>query len=316
MGSTFLLFPGQGAQQVGMGADFAARSRAAKSVFETAGRVLGYDLLAVCANGPASELTRTDVQQPAILATSAASLSALRESGRIADADVGGAFGLSLGEFTALWAAGALSLEDALHLVKERGLGMQEASAAVPSGMSAMRCEEAVAAEACAKARAATGGVCVVANLNSPGQVVISGDLPTLAAAEEAAKAAGVRRPIRLDVAGAFHSPLMAPGARRLERALSDVEIRRPLFPVFSNVTARAHDDPKEIRANLVAQVTSPVRFLDCVRAARAAGMERAVEVAPGLVLTGLLGKIYPAVVVTSVPSADAWAALPAGRSA
>lgn len=310
------MFPGQGAQSVGMGADFAGSFPAAKSVFDVAARVLGYDLLAVCANGPASELTRTDVQQPAILATGAAALSALRESGRVGGSEIGGAFGLSLGEFTALWAAGALTLEDALLLVRERGLGMQEASAAVPSGMSALRCEEAVAAEACAKGRATTGGVCVVANLNSPGQVVISGDLPTLSAAEEAAKAAGVRRPIRLDVAGAFHSPLMEPGARRLEKALSTVTVSRPRFPVFSNVTGRAHEDPAEIRANLIAQVTHPVRFMDCVRNAKAAGMDRAVEVAPGLVLTGLLGKIDSTIAVTSVPNADAVAALPAGRTA
>ena len=306
---TALVFPGQGAQHVGMGADVAAVDAAAAAVFRTASQVLGYDLLRLCAEGPAAELLRTDVQQPAILATGAAVVSALRASGRLPDAAVGGAMGLSLGEFTALWSAGSLALEDALVLVRERGLGMQEASAAVPSGMSALRCEPEVAEAACAKARDATKGVCVVANLNAPGQVVISGDLPTLAAAEEAAKAAGVRRPIRLEVAGAFHSPLMAPGARRLEKALASVVLKRPRFPVWSNVTGRAHDDPAEIRRNLIAQVTSPVRFLDDVRAARAAGMVRAVEAPPGLVLSGLLGKIDAAIEVRAVPNADAFAA-------
>lgn len=314
-GSTVLLFPGQGAQHVGMGADVAAVDAAAADVFARAGRVLGFDLRRVCAEGPADQLLRTDVQQPAILAAGAAVVSALRASGRLPDAAVAGAIGLSLGEFTALWAAGALALEDALVLVRERGLGMQEASAAVPSGMSALRCEEAVAADACAKAHARTGGVCVVANLNAPGQVVVSGDLPTLSAAEEEAKTLGVRRPIRLEVAGAFHSPLMAPGARRLERALATVTVSRPRFPVWSNVTGRAHDDPAEIRANLVAQVTSPVRFMDDVRAARAAGMTRAVEAPPGLVLTGLMGKIDPAVEVKSVPNADAFAAFSLGSA-
>jgi [acyl-carrier-protein] S-malonyltransferase len=313
---TALLFPGQGAQHVGMGADFAAACPASKAVFEAASAVLGYDLEKTCAEGPASTLTRTDVQQPAILATGAAALAALRATGRLAEEDVGGAFGLSLGEFTALLAAGALSLEDALVLVRERGLGMQEASAAVASGMTALRCEEATAEAACAKARERTGGVCVVANLNAPGQVVISGDLPTLSAAEEEAKALGVRRPTRLDVAGAFHSPLMAPGARRLEAALAGATVRRPRFPVWSNVTGRAHDDPAEIRDHLVAQVTSPVRFLDCVRSARAAGMTRAIELAPGLVLTGLLQRIDAGCATSAVPNADALSAMPAGRGA
>jgi [acyl-carrier-protein] S-malonyltransferase len=313
---TALVFPGQGAQHVGMGADVAAIDASAADVFARASKVLGFDLLRVCAEGPASELTRTDVQQPAILAVGAAVVTALRTSGRLPEASTGGAMGLSLGEFTALWSAGALSLEDALVLVRERGLGMQEASAAVPSGMSAlMKCDEAQAAQACEQGRRATNGVCVVANLNAPGQVVISGDLPTLAAAEEAAKALGVRRPIRLDVAGAFHSPLMAPGARRLERALERVEVRRPKFPVWSNVTGRAHDDPAEIRRNLIAQVTSPVRFMDCVRAARAAGMARAVEPAPGLVLTGILGKIDATLEVKSVPNADAFSAWAPGST-
>lgn len=306
--SVLLLCPGQGAQHVGMGADVAAVSKAAADVFDEASQVLGFDLRTVCATGPAEALLRTDVQQPAILATGAAVLAALDAEGRLPREAVGGAVGLSLGEFTALYAAGALSLADALRLVRERGLGMQEASAAVPSGMSALRCEEAVAAAACEAASRRTGGVCVVANLNAPGQVVVSGDLGTLAAAEEEAKARGVRRPIRLEVAGAFHSPLMAPGARRLEAALQGVAVRRPAFPVWSNVTGRAHDDPAEIRANLIAQVTSPVRFLDDVRAARAAGLASAVEVPPGLVLSGLVGKIDPTLEVRSVPHADAFA--------
>jgi len=315
-GSTVLLFPGQGAQHVGMGADVAAVSPAAAEVFARAGAVLGFDLRAVCAAGPAAELLRTDVQQPAILATGAAVVTALRAAGKLPASAVGGAIGLSLGEFTALWAAGALPLEDAVRLVRERGIGMQEASAAVPSGMSALRCEEAVAAQACAAAAAKTGGVCVVANLNAPGQVVISGDLPTLAAAEEEAKALGVRRPIRLEVAGAFHSPLMAPGARRLEAALAGVTIARPTFPVWSNVTGRAHDDPAEIRRNLVAQVTSPVRFLEDVRAAKAAGLTRGLEAPPGLVLTGLVGKIDPTIEMKAVPNADAFAAFALGSPA
>jgi [acyl-carrier-protein] S-malonyltransferase len=312
-GFTALVFPGQGAQKVGMGVDFASNNEAAQAVFEAASRALGYDLLSLCASGPASALVPTDVQQPAILTVSAAVIESMRTSGRLPAGAVGGAFGLSLGEFTALWAAGSLTLKDALVLVRERGLGMQEASAAVASGMSALRCEEAVAEQACAAARAQTGGVCVVANLNAPGQVVISGDLPTLAAAEEAAKPLGVRRAIRLEVAGAFHSPLMAPGARRLEATLAGIEVRKPAFPVWSNVTGAATDDPGQIRRNLIAQVTSPVRFVACVQAARAAGMTRSIEPAPGVVLSGLISRIEPSVEAVSVPDFESMASVPAG---
>ena len=310
---TALVFPGQGAQKLGMGVDFAQANEAAQAVFEAASRALGYDLLALCANGPAEALVPTDVQQPAILTVSAAVIEAMRTSGRLPAGAVGGAFGLSLGEFTALWAAGSLTLKDALVLVRERGLGMQEASAAVPSGMSALRCEEAVAEQACAAGREKTGGVCVVANLNAPGQVVISGDLETLAAAEEAAKPLGVRRAVRLEVAGAFHSPLMAPGARRLEATLATVEVKTPQFPVWSNVTGAATDEPEEIRRNLIAQVTNPVRFVACVQAARAAGMARSLEPAPGVVLSGLISRIEPAVEVVSIPDADSLAKVAVG---
>jgi [acyl-carrier-protein] S-malonyltransferase len=314
VGSTALLFPGQGAQAVGMGADWADRHGAAARVFEVAARVLGYDLLAVCRDGPEDALLRTDVQQPAILATGAAAIAAMREAGALKDEDVGAAFGLSLGEFTALWAAGSLALEDALVLVRERGLGMQEASAARPSGMSALRCEPEVAEQACARARARTGGTCVVANRNAPGQAVISGDLETLAAAEEEAGTLGVRRPSRLDVAGAFHSPLMEAGARRLERALAGVRIAPPRVRVYSNVTGRAVSGPDEIRRNLVAQVTSPVLFLECVRSARRDGMARAVEAPPGTVLSGLLRRIDPEVEAVSAATPDALPAVAAGR--
>jgi [acyl-carrier-protein] S-malonyltransferase len=314
MRATALVFPGQGAQAVGMGADWADRHPAARRVFDAASRVLGYDLLALCRNGPASALVPTDVQQPAILATSAAAVSALREAGALGDDDVGAAFGLSLGEFTALWAAGSLSLEDALVLVRERGLGMQEASRLHPSGMTALRCEPEVAEEACAKARARTGGVCVVANRNAPGQAVISGDLATLSAAEEEAGTLGVRRPARLDVAGAFHSPLMEVGARRLERALSAVRVSPPRIAVYSNVTGRAVGDVEEIRRNLVAQVTSPVLFLECVRSAVRDGTKRAVEPPPGTVLSGLLRRIDPAVEVVAATTPDALPSLVPGR--
>lgn len=290
-----VLCPGQGAQKVGMGADVAERFPAARRVFDEASDVLGLDLLAVCRDGPESELVRTDLQQPAILAVGAAIHAALLESGRLPAAAPATAFGLSLGEFTALHVAGALDLRDALVLVRERGLGMQEASEAHPSGLTALRCETGDAEAVCAAARERTGGVCSVANINAPGQVVISGDLASLDAAEEIAKERGVRRPTRLPVAGAFHSVLMEPGARRLARALEGVEVRRPRVPVVSNVTARPTTDPDRIRENLVAQVTSPVRFVDCVRAAQELGVDATLEVGPGRVLSGLVRRIDPA---------------------
>jgi [acyl-carrier-protein] S-malonyltransferase len=289
---TVLFLPGQGAQHVGMGADVADAHPAAAEVFSAAGRALGYDLLRTCREGPATELTRTDVQQPAILATSAAFVEALRASGRLPDGALGGAIGLSLGEFTALWAAGALSLADALVLVRERGLGMQEASAAVPSGMSALRCEEPAAAAACAKAVARTGGVCVVANLNAPGQVVISGEKASLARASERLLASGAKRVLPLKVAGAFHSPVMEPAAARLAVELERTPFRDPRIPVVSNVTAAPVTTAAEARATLARQITSPVLLEASLRSLVEKGVRSFVEPGPGATLAGFVRKI------------------------
>ena len=304
MTATALVFPGQGAQHVGMGVDVADTYPEAADVFARAADVLGYDLLAICRNGPKDELVRTDVQQPAILAVGAAVTAALRAHGGLAGHDLQACFGLSLGEFTALHAAGALSLEDALVLVRERGLGMQEASEAHPSGMLAMRCEAADAEAVCVAAAEASGGVCRVANLNAPGQVVISGDNASLDAAERIAKERGLRRATRLPVAGAFHSPLMQIGAERLAKTLASIEIRTPDVPVISNVTAQPTQDPDQIRQNLIDQVTHPVRFMDCVRAAATLGVAQVIEPAPGRVLAGLIRRIDPE--IASVGANDA----------
>jgi [acyl-carrier-protein] S-malonyltransferase len=300
-----LAFPGQGAQHVGMGVEVADRWPSARKVFDVASAVLGIDLLAICRDGPEEALLRTDVQQPAILAVGAATTEALREAGATDDSRLRVVFGLSLGEFTALWAAGALTLPDALRLVRERGLGMQEASERVPSGLTALRCEPADAEAVCAEARAKTGGVCSIANLNAPGQVVISGDVKSLEEAEKAAAARGIRRPARLPVAGAFHSTLMESGARRLAAALETIDLRSPRVPVISNVTAQPTQDAAQIRRNLIAQVTSPVRFADCVRAAKALGVAEVVEPGPGRVLSGLVRRIDPDLVASSADSAE-----------
>lgn len=302
-----VLCPGQGAQRIGMGVDVADAWPAARRVFDEASDVLDLDLLGICRDGAASDLVRTDVQQPAILAVGAAVHAALKESGRLPVEAPKAAFGLSLGEFTALHVAGALSLADALILVRERGLGMQEASEAHPSGLTALRCDVETAEGICADARAATGGVCSVANVNAPGQVVISGDLASLDAAEAAARERGVRRATRLPVAGAFHSVLMEAAASRLVRALDAVHVGRPEVPIVANVTAQATTDPDTIRANLVAQVTSPVRFVDCVKAAHEdLGVRTTVELAPGRVLSGLVRRIDPEITTLSADTAEA----------
>lgn len=287
-----LLCPGQGAQAVGMGVAWAEASRAAADVFARSSEALGFDLLRLCGEGPAERLRRTDVCQPAILATSAASLAALVEDGRLDPASVTVALGLSLGEYTALYAAGVLELEDAVRLVRLRGEAMQEASDAAPSGMTTvLGIGRDEADEVCAEVTKA-GGVCVVANLNSPGQVVLSGDTEALDRAEAAAAERGYARAIRLEVAGAFHSPLMEPARARLETAIEATKFSPARFPVIANVDAEPSEDPAKLKGDLVRQLTSPVLFEASLRRAIADGAERFVELSPGRVLKGLMRKI------------------------
>ena len=301
-----LLCPGQGAQAVGMGVAWASRSARAREVFARASEVLGFDLLKLCAEGPAGKLTRTDVCQPAILVTSAACLAALLEEGRIEASQIHVALGLSLGEYTALHAAGVLSLEDAVRLVRLRGVAMQEASEKAASGMtSVIGISPAEAAEVCAAATR-QGGVCVVANLNSPGQVVLSGDKDALARAEAAAAERGFKRSVRLEVAGAFHSPLMEPARARLEAAIAAAEFRKPRFPVIGNVDGNPASDPKVLRGNLVRQLTSPVLFEASLRRAIADGAAKFVELSPGRVLCGLVKKIDRAIPREAFDGGDA----------
>jgi len=286
--STAILCPGQGAQSVGMGVGQVERSPAAAEVFERCSDALEFDLLDLCANGPAEQLTRTDVCQPAILATSAACLATLD----IDFSQVSAALGLSLGEYTALYAAGVLSLEDAVKLVRLRGVAMQEASEDSPSSMTCLLGATRDDAEDLCATVTADGGVCVVANLNAPGQVVISGDLAALDRAEALATERGFRRTIRLDVAGAFHSPLMEPARERLEAAIASTEFHVARCPVIGNVSAAPSSDPAILRDNLVRQLTSPVLFEASIRKAMELGIEKFVELAPGRILTGLVKKV------------------------
>jgi [acyl-carrier-protein] S-malonyltransferase len=290
MPQTAFLFPGQGAQSVGMGRQLCDTVPAARRLFDEAAEVLGYDLAAVCANGPAERLNATAVSQPAIFVASLAALESLRQTDPAAVAGVGAAAGLSLGEYTALVFAGALSFRDGLGVVRRRGEAMQAASDATPSGMvSILGPDAAEVAELCAKARSA--GTLEVANLLCPGNTVVSGSQAACAAVERLAEEAGART-IRLAVAGAFHTTIMKPADEALAAALAEVELRPPRVPVWSNVDARPHTDPDEIRQLLVRQVLQPVLWEQTMRNLLAAGFDRFYEVGPGRVLAGLLKRV------------------------
>ena len=302
MSKTALLFAGQGAQTVGMGKDFAAAVPAARQLFDRANEVLGYDLATVCFQGPEGELTKTEHAQPGIYLVSWIAFQLLRE--RVPGLEFQATAGLSLGEFTALAAAGALSFEDGLRVVRQRGRFMQEACDATQGGMAAViGLDEAALQPVCDEA-----GV-QLANLNCPGQIVISGATEKIAAACELATARGARKALPLPVAGAYHSPLMAGAQPKLEAALAGIPIRSATVPVISNVTAAPHGDPAQIRATLVRQVTASVRWEASMRALLAQGFTRFIELGPGAALSGFLKRIdggAQRLNVADVPSLEA----------
>ena len=285
MNKTALLFAGQGAQVVGMGKDFAANSATAKAWFDRADAALGYDLTSVCFNGPEAELTKTENAQPGIFLVSWVAFQLLKE--RIPELNFQATAGLSLGEFTALTAAGAMSFEDGLKVVRQRGKFMQEACEATKGGMAAvLNLDEAPTREVCEQAGVA------LANLNCPGQIVISGAIDKIAQACELAKAKGAKRALPLPVAGAYHSPLMASAQPKLEAELARATIQAPVVPVISNVTAKSHQDAVSIRTRLVEQVTSSVRWEDSMRYLLGEGFTRFIELGPGTALTGFMKRI------------------------
>src|SRR5271154_3096525 len=248
MSKTALLFAGQGAQAVGMGKDLAEKFPAAKNWFERANSALGYDLAKICFEGPETELTKTENAQPGIFLASWICFELLKE--KIPNLKFDATAGLSLGEFTALTAAGAMSFEDGLRVVRQRGKFMQEACDTTRGGMAAViGLDEIPTREVCAEA-----GV-VLANLNCPGQLVISGEEEKIIQACDLAKAKGARKAIPLPVAGAYHSPLMAGAQSKLQAELAKINLVSPVVPVIANVTARAHGAPSEISAKLVEQV-------------------------------------------------------------
>ena len=308
-----ILFPGQGAQSVGMGRELASSSPEAQAVFGRARQALGFDVARLCFNGPADELNRTSICQPAILTVSLAALEAWRAQGgnRAAVACAG----LSLGEYTALVYAGSMTFEDAVRLVHLRGQFMEEAGQQNPGGMITLlgldreRLSDALE-------RTNEHGLAQAANLNCPGQIVIAGANSALEWLSQHVKDFGAQRAIRLKVSGAFHSKLMGPASERLARALQDVAISHPRVPVVSNVTAKYVRDAAEVRGLLVSQLTSPVLWEDSMRFLLAEGVRRFVEVGPGKVLTGLLGRIEASAKCLNIDSPAAiaaWAQMEAG---
>ncbi len=296
------VFAGQGAQVPGMGKDFAEADAAAMELFDKANAVLGFDLKKICFEGPAEELTKSNICQPAIFVTSYAAFQALQKKRATPFA---AAAGLSLGEWGALCAAGVLDFDSTLKVLEARGRFMQEACEATPSGMIAIVGATPVQLdELCAK----TG--CTPANINSAAQVVLSGDKDQVAAAATTAKELGIKRAMPLATAGAFHSKFMMPAREKLAPVLDGITFSAPKIPVISNVTGQVHSsDPAVIKDVMLRQVTETTRWADDIEAAKALGCTRFIEFGPGKVLSGLIKKIDAALTtlnVADVASLDA----------
>ena len=304
----YILCPGQGAQLVGMGADFYEASPMAKSVFDQANGIVGFDLKAVCFGGPEDQLNQTDISQPAIYTTSIAAYRAAEEAGKINPAEVTAYAGLSLGEYTALHLAGVFTFEEGLRLVQKRGRAMQAAAVATPSGMVAlMGADEAAVEKLCQEN--AGGEVLVAANYNAPGQIVVSGSKAACERVLQAADAAGVKA-TALKVAGAFHSPIMQSGADTMRAELAAAVFSSPRTTVYSNVTARPHTGGDSIKSLLVDQIVSPVRWEQTMKtliAEAGEGQEgaRFVELAPNRHLAGLAKRINRRLPIESFATAE-----------
>ncbi|GGW67646.1 [acyl-carrier-protein] S-malonyltransferase [Winogradskyella epiphytica] len=279
------IFPGQGAQFSGMGLDLYENSPIAQELFEKANSILGFHITDIMFEGSAEDLKETKVTQPAIFLHSVILAKTLGDSFK---PDM--VAGHSLGEFSALVAAGALTFEDGLKLVSQRAQAMQKACELQPSTMAAvLGLEDEVVEKVCAS----TEGVVVAANYNCPGQLVISGEVEAINKACEALKEAGARRALVLPVGGAFHSPLMEPAREELAAAIENTTFSKPFCPIYQNVTASAITDENEIKANLISQLTAPVRWTQSVQQMVADGAKHFTEVGPGKVLQGLVKKIH-----------------------
>ena len=278
------VFPGQGSQFSGMGKDLYENVPTAKELFEKANEILGFRITDIMFSGTDEELKQTFVTQPAVFLHSVIMAKALGEEFK---PDM--VAGHSLGEFSALVAAGALEFEDGLRLVAKRAAAMQKACEAQPSTMAAvLGLEDKTVEDICAQIE----GVVVAANYNCPGQLVISGSIEAVDAACEQLRAAGARRALRLPVGGAFHSPLMEPAKVELQEAIEAAPFKAPICPVYQNVDAKPYTDPEQIKANLIAQLTAPVRWTYIVQNMLADGADSFVELGPGAVLQGLIKKV------------------------
>ncbi|KAL3679793.1 hypothetical protein R1sor_022749 [Riccia sorocarpa] len=294
--STAFLFPGQGAQALGMGKD-AANIPAAADLFAKANEVLGYDLLDICINGPKEKLDSTVISQPAIYVASLAAVEALRaqEGGQAIIDSVDVTCGLSLGEYTALAFAGAFSFEDGLKLVKLRGEAMQAAADATPSAMCSiigLDSDKVAALCEAANEEVSEADKVQIANFLCPGNYAVSGGVKGIEAVEAKAKSFKARMTVRLAVAGAFHTRFMSPAVSKLEAALAETEIRTPRIPVISNVDGQPHSDPSTIKQILAKQVTSPVLWENSVKTLLGRGLQNSYELGPGKVIAGILKRI------------------------
>ena len=284
------VFPGQGAQFSGMGKDLYETNAEAKALFDKANEILGFNITEIMFSGTADELKQTKVTQPAVFLHSVI----LAKVMNIQPAAVAGH---SLGEFSALVAAGALSFEDGLRLVAKRAMAMQKCCESQPGGMAAiLNLDDAVVEQVCAE----IDGVVVAANYNCPGQLVISGADEAVNDACAKLKEAGAKRALRLPVGGAFHSPLMEAARAELEQAIAEVEFNTPVCPIYQNVDAKPQTDPEIIKANLIAQLTAPVRWTQIAKNMIADGVEAFTELGPGNVLQGLIKKVDINAVVES----------------
>ena len=291
------VFPGQGAQFTGMGKDLYDNNETAKELFEKANEILGFRITDIMFEGTADELKQTKVTQPAVFLHSV--IRAICLGDEFEPAMVAGH---SLGEFSALVAAGALSFEDGLKLVYARALAMQKACEAAPSTMAAViGLEDKTIEEICAETTAEGNGVVVAANYNCTGQLVISGNIEAVNAACEKLKAAGAKRALVLPVGGAFHSPLMQPAQEELQKAIESTEFHTPRCPIYQNVDAQAHTDAAEIKANLIAQLTASVRWTYEVQNMIAAGATEFIECGPGKALQGMIAKIDRSVTISGI---------------
>ncbi len=285
------VFPGQGAQFSGMGKELYENSTLAKELFEQANDILGFRITDIMFDGTTEELKRTDVTQPAVFLHSVI-------LAKVLGIEPDGVAGHSLGEFSALVAADVLSFEEGLSLVAKRAAAMQKACVAQPGAMAAIiGLEDSTIEQICQ----AEQDVVVAANYNCPGQLVISGERDAVGRACEALKGAGARRALSLPVGGAFHSPLMEPARMELEAAIAAAQFHTPRCPIYQNVDALPHTDPEQIKQNLIAQLTAPVRWTQIVRQMTTDGFAHFTEVGPGNVLQGLIRKITPEAEVESV---------------